>query len=240
MTWTVNVVNVTIKHLMRLICQIDDSQLARVPEQGPLILVSNHVNFLEVPVVLTHLHPRPVTGFAKVETWDNRVLGVLFSLWEAIPLQRGEADVAAIRHAIKALEQGKILAVAPEGTRSGDGQLQAGYPGIVLLGLRTGVPLLPLVYYGGESFKKNIRTLRRTDFQIVVGNPFTLDTGGVKVTREIRQRMTDEIMYQLAALLPHAYRGRYSNLTEATENYLHFAPQVVSNLSLAQHWGPML
>jgi 1-acyl-sn-glycerol-3-phosphate acyltransferase len=234
MTWTVNVVNVTIKHLMRLICQIDDSQLAHVPEQGPLILVSNHVNFLEVPVVLTHLHPRPVTGFAKTETWDNPALGVLFNLWEAIPLQRGEADMAAIRRAMEALEQGKILAVAPEGTRSGDGRLQAGYPGIVLLGLRTGVPLLPLVYYGGESLKQNLRALRRTDFRIVVGNPFTLDAGGVKVTREIRQRMADEIMYQLAALLPHAYRGRYSNLTEATENYLHFAPQVESNLSLAR------
>jgi 1-acyl-sn-glycerol-3-phosphate acyltransferase len=233
MTLTYRVVFSAIKGLLRLLCRVDDAQLAQVPDQGPLIIVANHVNFLEVPLIYTHLQPRPLTGFAKVEAWDNPVIGALFSMGRAIPLYRGEADVSAFRHALKALEAGRILALAPEGTRSGHGRLQRGHPGVVVLALRSGAPLLSLVYYGGELFWRNLIRLRRTDFHIVVGQPFYLDAGGVKVTRQVRQQMTDEIMYQMAALLPSAYRGVYSDLAAATETYLRFPLGAESNLRRA-------
>jgi 1-acyl-sn-glycerol-3-phosphate acyltransferase len=223
----------TIKGLTRLLCRVDDFQLARVPDRGPLIITANHVNFLEAPVLYTHLQPRRLAGFAKTETWDNPALGVLADLWGAIPIKRGEVDVPALRAALKALERGYILGVAPEGTRSGDGCLQCGNPGIVLLALRSNAPLLPMVSYGGELFWNNLARLRRTDFHIVVGQPFSLAHEGVKVTRQVRQQMTDEIMYQMAALLPPAYRGVYSDLAGATERYLRFPPGSESNLSRA-------
>jgi 1-acyl-sn-glycerol-3-phosphate acyltransferase len=218
------VVTTTIRGLVRILCRVDDAQLSRIPDQGPLILVSNHVNFLEIPVLYTHLQPRPVTGFAKAETWDNPFLGALGNLWGAIPLRRGEADLAALRRGLAALEAGQIVGVAPEGTRSGDGRLQSGHSGVVLLALRSGAPLLPMVYYGGEKLRQNLRHLRRTDFHIAVGHPFTLDAQGVRVTRAVRQQMAAEIMYQLATLLPATYRGHYSDLTAATRTYLRFAP----------------
>jgi 1-acyl-sn-glycerol-3-phosphate acyltransferase len=230
MTLTYRVMTSTIKSLTRILCRVDDAQLERVPDRGPLIIVANHVNFLEVPLLYTHLQPRSVTGFAKAETWDNPALGALFDLGRAIPLRRGEADMAALRQALKALEEGHILAVAPEGTRSGHGRLQPGRPGVVFLALRSGAPLLPVVYYGGELFWRNLPRLRRTDFHIVVGQPFYLYPGKVKVTRQVRQLMVDEIMYQAAALLPPAYRGVYSDLAAATEAYLRFPPGVESNL----------
>jgi 1-acyl-sn-glycerol-3-phosphate acyltransferase len=230
MMLTYRVVTSTIKGLLRILCRVDDAQLAQVPDRGPLILVANHVNFLEVPLLYTHLQPRPMAGFAKAETWDNPALRLLADLWGAIPLHRGEADMAALRQALKALEAGHILGVAPEGTRSGHGRLQRGHTGVVLLALRSGAPLLPMVYYGGELFWRNLARLRRTDFHIVVGQPFYLDAGGVKVTRQVRQQMTDEIMYQMAALLPPVYRGVYSDLAAATEAYLRFPPGAESNL----------
>jgi 1-acyl-sn-glycerol-3-phosphate acyltransferase len=233
MTLTYRVVTSTIKGLIRVLCRVDDTQLAQVPDRGPLIIVANHVNFLEVPLIYTHLQPRPLTGFAKVEAWNNPLTGTLFTMGGAIPLYRGEADVSAFRQALKALEAGHILAVAPEGTRSGHGRLQRGRPGIVLLALHSGTPLLPLVYYGGELFWHNLARLRRTDFHIVVGQPFYLDAGGIKVTRQVRQQMIDEVMYQMAALLPPAYRGVYSDLAAATETYLRFPPGAESNLRRA-------
>ena len=111
MTITYRVVTSALKGLTRILCRVDDAQLERVPEQGPLIIVANHINFLEAPLIYTHLQPRPVTGFAKAETWDNPALGALFSLGRAIPLRRGEADIAALRQALKALEAGHILAI---------------------------------------------------------------------------------------------------------------------------------
>jgi 1-acyl-sn-glycerol-3-phosphate acyltransferase len=234
MTLTKWVVVSTIKSLTRLLCRVHDAQLRRVPAQGPLILVANHINFLEVPLVYTHLQPRPVNGFAKAELWNNPAIALLFDLCEAIPVRRGEADMSALRRGLTALEAGHILAIAPEGTRSRDGCLQRGHPGAVLLALRSGAPLLPLVHYGGENLKRNLTRLRRTDFHIVVGQPFYLHAGEGKVTGEVRQQMVDEIMYQLAALLPSAYRGDYANLDAATETYLWFPPTSESNLRRAQ------
>jgi 1-acyl-sn-glycerol-3-phosphate acyltransferase len=216
------VVNTTIKSLTRILCKVDASALASVPAQGPLLLVANHINFLDAPVVYTHLQPRPLTGFVKAETWDNPMMGFLFNIWGGIPIKRGEPDTAALRRALEALNTGKIVAVAPEGTRSGDGCLKRGYPGIVTLALRSRAPIMPMVYYGGEQFRENLSRLRRTDFHIVVGSPFTIETGEEKVTRLVRQDITDEIMYQIAALLPPTYRGEYANLEAATQRYLRF------------------
>jgi 1-acyl-sn-glycerol-3-phosphate acyltransferase len=211
-----------IKGLTRLGCKIDDRQLEKIAPVGPLIVVSNHISFLEVPLIFTHLQPRPVTGFAKAESWDNPLYRMLFNLWGAIPIKRGEADLSAMRKGIEALQQGKILGISPEGTRSRDGCLRRGHPGVVTLALNSGAPLQPLVYFGGESLNQNLRRLRRTDFHIRVGEPFYLDPDGDKVTKEARQKMVDEIMYQIAALLPPPYRGFYTDLDSATHKYLHF------------------
>ena len=232
MTFRQQLTNSALHGLTSLMCRVDAAQLERVPEQGPLILVANHVNFLEIPVLYTRLGTRPIVAFAKAETWDSLLIRCLFDLSRAIPVRRGEADTIALRRAGQVLETGHILAVAPEGTRSGDGFLQRGHPGVVMLALRTGAPLLPMAYYGGERLRHNLPRLKRTDFRVVVGQPFYLHAEG-KVTREMRQQMVDEIMYQLAALLPPAYRGYYSDLSAATEQYLRFPATSESNLNRA-------
>lgn len=228
------VVNATLKQISRFICEVDDSQLSFIPASGPLILVTNHINFIEVPLLYTHLQPRPVTGFVKSETWENPAMALLFNLWEGIPLRRGEADLNAIRLGLKALQAGKILAVAPEGTRSGSGRLGPGHPGVVLIAMQSHAPILPVAYYGGEKLRANLTRLRRTPFRIVVGSPFRLRLPAGKVNKETRRQMTDEIMYQLAALLPPEYRGTYSNLEKASHAYLDFDPPHSNNLERIQ------
>jgi len=215
-------VNAVLKRLTRIVCRVDDTQLSRIPMQGPLIIIANHINFLEVPLLYTHLLPRSLTGFAKAEYWENPFMRPLFKLWGGIPLKRGAADVQAFRLAIEALEAGQIVAVAPEGTRSGDGKLQRAHAGAVILALRSDAPILPIAYHGGEHFWRNLSRLRRTDFHIAVGQTFRLDAGGSKITGQVRQQMADEMMYQIAALLPPDYRGAYADLSAATETYISF------------------
>jgi 1-acyl-sn-glycerol-3-phosphate acyltransferase len=222
MSLAYTVVTTSIKSITRILCNVDDSQLINVPEQGPLIIACNHINFMEVPLLYTHLQPRKITGFAKAETWNNPVMGLLFTLWGAIPIQRGEADTTAFRSALDALKQGKMLAIAPEGTRSGHGRLGQGLPGIVMLALHSNTPILPLVYYGGERFRENINRFKRTDFHIRVGKLFKLSFQEAKLDREIRNKMVDEIMYQLALLLPVEYRGYYSDPTKITTNHINY------------------
>jgi 1-acyl-sn-glycerol-3-phosphate acyltransferase len=185
-----------------------------------MILYSNHTGSLEVPLLFVYLRPRPVTGPAKIETWNNWFLGWLFDLWDIIPIRRGEADMEAMRACLDALEQGKILGMSPEGTRNKSGALLRAYPGIVVLALKSGAPLLPVAHWGGEDFTRNIKRLRRTDFRVRVGQPFKLDPGNDKITREMRQEMVDQMMYRLAALLPEHYRGEYADIDNMNDKYI--------------------
>ncbi|MCJ7551752.1 MAG: 1-acyl-sn-glycerol-3-phosphate acyltransferase [Anaerolineae bacterium] len=200
----------TAKGLLSLACRIDATQLERVPHTGPLIIVVNHISSLEVPIIYAHMHPRPIAALTKAETWENPLLGPLATLWGAIPLHRGEADTGAFHRMLEALENQQIVMIAPEGTRSGNGRLQRGRPGVVLLAMRSGAPLLPMAYYGGEKFRDNLRKLRRTDFHIAVGEPFMLSPGERHINSESRQELADALMYRIAALLPAAYRGVYA------------------------------
>lgn len=222
MSFSHEVVTVTLKGISRLLCRIETAQLAQIPAHGPLILVFNHINFLDAPIIYTHLFPRPVTGFAKIETWDNPLMGALFTFYGGIPLRRGDADVEAMHRALRSLGEGQIVGVAPEGTRSGDGILRRGQPGVVTLALHSGAPLLPVAFFGNERFHHNVRRLRRTDFRIAVGRPFHLQTGGVRLTHALRQELADQVMYQVAALLPPEYRGEYCDLSNARQDHLEF------------------
>ncbi len=216
----------TFKFLTAIAFRVDDAQLERIPQKGPLILVGNHVHFVEAPVTYSRMQPRQTTALALADRWDKGWSRWMLDLIGAIPIHRGESDLSAMRKALEMIKAEYIVFIAPEGTRSGDGRLQKGHPGVVLLALRSGAPLLPMVQYGFENCEDNMRRLRRTDFYIAVGKPFHLNTRGSKATRQVRQQMVDEIMYQLAALLPPAYRGVYSDMSAATTEYLDFLPDL--------------
>jgi 1-acyl-sn-glycerol-3-phosphate acyltransferase len=210
-----------IRAFTRIACRIDAPDLHKVPMRGPLIIIANHTGQLEVALLYAHLQPRPLTGWAKIEIWEhNWFLTWVFNIWKAIPIRRGEADMSALRGALRALEQGYILAIAPEGTRNKTGILRRALPGTVIVALHSGMPILPVVHWGGEVFLHNLVRLKRTDFHIRVGKPFTLNTNGVKVTAEIRQQIVDEMMYQMAMLMPEKYRGEYSDLTRAGTKFI--------------------
>jgi len=222
MTFSQRLVVATFKGITSLICRIDDAQLKRVPKQGPLIIVTNHVNVLEIPIIYTRVQPRRVHGMVLAERWKNSIWRWILDTCETIPLHRGEADLASIHKALGYLERGEMLIIAPEGTRSGDGRLQPAHPGVVLLALHSHAPLLPVAYYGAERYKENLSRLKRTDFHLRVGKPFYLEGKSEKVTRLVRKKMMDEVMHQLAKLLPPEYRGEYADISATTTRYIVF------------------
>jgi len=226
-----------IRGLLRMVCRVHDEQLARVPQEGPLLVITNHVNFLEVPLVVTHFGSRPLTGVSKAESWDNPFKRYLFDMWNGIPIQRGEADRTALRRVLEALKEGKIVGLAPEGTRSYHGELQIGRPGILLMALRSGAPVLPVVLHGHEKFWSNLRKFKRTDVYFEVGSPFHIEDHGQMLSREVRDEMIREVMYQMAALLPPRNRGLYSDLENAASTYLRFEPGVQNNLEVLRFDG---
>jgi len=206
----------------KILFRLEAQGLEQIPARGPLIGIANHTGQVEVPLLYMLFHPRPITGWAKAETWEIPFFHWLFNLWGAIPLHRGEADLPALRAALEKLKQGYIFGVAPEGTRNKTGKLLRGQPGIALLVQQSKAPILPIVHWGGENFLPNLKRLRRTDLHVRVGRIFSITNHGERIPREDRQQITDEMMYQLAALLPEEYRGEYADLSKATTHYLKF------------------
>jgi 1-acyl-sn-glycerol-3-phosphate acyltransferase len=232
--WTVIAV---LKILAKTLLKVEVAGLERLPASGPVILAINHINSID-GLLLRAFLPRDIIGWAKAEIWGNPILRILAESLDTIPLRRGELDIHSVRLALQALGEGKLLGIAPEGTRSWHGRLQQGHPGLVFLALRApDTFILPTVIYGQERFDKNLRRLRRTKVNVVFGQGFYLDAGGCRATRKMRQEMTDEIMMQIAALLPPEYRGVYSDVAAATERYLRFPPGAESNLHQALSKG---
>lgn len=213
-------VNRVMRALLSILFRVDTSQLDRIPRQGPLVAVANHINSFEAPVMVCWLDNPAVTGIGKRELWKNPFVRFLFQLWEIIPIDRGMVDRDAFNLALAALQQGKVLSIAPEGTRSKTGEMQKGKPGVSLLAARSHAPILPLAYWGHEAVWSNLRHLRRTDFHIVVGQPVYLTAEGAGLSRDVREAVTDELMYKIAELLPEKYRGVYAFSAKPEYRYL--------------------
>lgn len=208
--------------LTTAICEVEADALARVPRRGPLILVSNHVNVLEIPVLVPRLGDRPVSGFFASYRLKSRWMRWLLTTYGGIPVHRGAPDTKALRSAAERIQAGDIFALAPEGTRSRDGILGRGRAGVVVLALETGAPVLPVVHHGDAHWQQNLKRLRRTPFRIEVGTPFRLNSRGEKVNRALRQAMLAEVMAQMAALLPEQFRGQHEAGAARAPRYLDF------------------
>ena len=158
------IVALIVKVATGTLCRIDAPDIHKIPAHGPLIVISNHTGQLEVAVFFGLLQPRPITGWAKMESWDNAFLNWLFNLWGLIPVRRGEGDTSALRKALKALEDGMIFGIAPEGTRNITGKLKRAHPGAVMLATHSGATILPVAHWGGENFSEQPAALQAYQF----------------------------------------------------------------------------
>lgn len=175
-----------------------------LPEDGPAILVSNHVNYLD-PLVMGVVFERPLHFMAKAELFEFRPLGWLLRRLYAFPVRRGEADRGAIRHALKVLADGHVLAMFPEGTRSHTGVLQDFQRGATMLALRSGAPVVPMVLLGAaDALAGGRKVPRRVPLTVRIGPPLRFENGhgGPAVTAA-----SDRIRAAMAALYPNGANG---------------------------------
>ncbi len=211
--------NMGVKMILRIICSVDGTELNRVPMEGPLIVMVNHINFLEVPLLSTRMLPREFRALTKQETWDNPIFRILADEWGGIPLNRDKPGIESFRRSLESLKENKILFIAPEGTRTEDGILREGHTGITSLALKSGAPILPIAHYGGEQFWRNIKRMRRTKVTFKIGDPLMILRPDV-INKDMKKVITDQLMYELASLLPPSYRGHYHQRKDYDRSYL--------------------
>ncbi len=121
-----------------------------VPSDGPVILAANHLSFIDSPLLMFGLDRR-VTMLGKAEYLDGRISSWIFPAAGMIPVDRsGRGLVESLRFAEQRLDDGEIIGLFPEGTRSRGGELRRGRPGAAHLALRTGAPIVPVGIMGTD------------------------------------------------------------------------------------------
>lgn len=200
-----------------LIAKVDRVDgMENVPENGPAILMINHIALID-PIVVLHVLPRNIIPLAKIEVYDYPVVGIFPKMWGVVPVKREDFDRQAVKMVFEILHAGEIVLVAPEGTRSS--QLTRGKVGVAYLGSRSGVSIIPVGIDGTERFPalRYTSAWKEPGARIRFGKPFKFKTEFQRANRVQLRKMTDEAMYALASILPTTRRGAYSDLTQATQ-----------------------
>lgn len=204
-----------VQWLFPLLARIQVLGRENFPPSGPYILTTNHLSAYDPPLLMA-VCPHTIRAFAASKHRRNPFYALVLTMAGSIWVRRGEIDREALSGAMKVLERGEVLGMAPEGTRARKIYgLQPGKTGAAYLATRADVPIVPVGLTGTEKIKQNILRLRRTDITLTVGEPFRLPESG-RVCGPKLDEYTEIIMHRIAALLPPEYRGVYNESVKDT------------------------
>lgn len=207
-----NFVRGLIRFVFNAIARFEIRGYNNVPKSGAFVLAVNHIGIIDI-AMFHYVFDRYDMFIPVGEKWEKtgwirwlaRHLNFLF-------VDRFNPDLKALRKMIALMDAGNSLVIAPEGTRSKTGALLEGKPGVAYLAARSGFPVVPVAITGTEDkvIFGNIKRLRKSSVTLTAGKPFNLPPIPRENREEALQSYTDEIMCQIAALLPERYRGFYS------------------------------
>ncbi|MEQ7125746.1 lysophospholipid acyltransferase family protein [Actinopolymorpha sp. B11F2] len=174
-----------------------------VPGDGPVILASNHLAILDGPVLAAAM-ARPVHALVKKEMFRG-LLGKALRRLGQIPVDRGTADVGALKAALAVLDRGDVLAIYPEGKR-GPGDFTVIKPGVAYLALCTGAPVVPVACLGTRALGKSTGAVpsMRTRIDVVFGRPLVLEAVPWPRRREVVRQQASRLRQALIAHLREA------------------------------------
>jgi 1-acyl-sn-glycerol-3-phosphate acyltransferase len=144
----------------------------RLPARGPAILVVNHQANID-PVIVGMVFDRPLRFMAKKELFKFGPLGRLVGSLGAFPIDRGAGDRAALRTSLDVLAAGGVLMMFPEGHRYPDDEIHDFLPGVGMLALRSGAPVVPVVSKGTPAMWRDGRP-GFPALRVLVGEPIDL------------------------------------------------------------------
>jgi 1-acyl-sn-glycerol-3-phosphate acyltransferase len=191
--------------------------LENVPQQGAVIIASNHLSFID-SVVIPLAVPRRVRFLAKAEYFSGRGLrgrgmALFFHLIDAVPVERtGNRDsMRSLESALAVLREGTAFGIYPEGTRSRDGRLYRGRTGVGWLALTSGAPVVPVGLTGTDRVQPvGARGVRIAPVRVRFGPAVDpADYAGMPAGRA-RRALTDEVMERIAALSPQQRADTYN------------------------------
>lgn len=200
-----------VRFIMKFITDIEVQGMEKLPP-GNVIVAANHLGRLDTAVLLCVIDREDIIMAIAEKYRDHPFFGAIGRAVNAIWLNRFEADFGALRQILARMEQGGMLVIAPEGTRSKTEALQEAKPGVVFLASKSGYPILPVALTGTEDrgIVENLKRFRRSKVMVKGGELMTIDIPKGKGREQAMRETTDEIMCQIGAMLPEKYRGVYA------------------------------
>jgi 1-acyl-sn-glycerol-3-phosphate acyltransferase len=163
-----------------------------IPQNGPIILASNHISNFDAPALACALAPRHLSFFAKAELFRFKPFGRLISKLNAFPVDRSRGDIAAMRRSLAILKEGRALLLFPEGGRNIDGSAEA-KNGVAFLARLSRVPVIPAYVDGTE------KTTFRHTITIAFGPAMHYERS-LGQTTEVMSDWSNELMGRIHAL----------------------------------------
>jgi 1-acyl-sn-glycerol-3-phosphate acyltransferase len=183
----------------------------KIPARGGCVVAGNHLSHID-PLTFAHFvygHGRIVRFLAKVEVLDVPVIGKLIRATGQIPVYRMTSDASqAFRAAVTAVQEGKCVAVYPEGTLTRQPELwpMVGKTGAARIALASGVPVIPIAQWGPQDilwpYAARPKLFPRKTVVLKAGDPVDLDDlRERRLTPEVLQEATSRIMDDITTLL---------------------------------------
>ena len=172
-----------------------------VPRRGGLLIAANHTSYLDIPFLGCAL-PRQVAFLGRQDLFPSPVINGLLRWLGWIPIRHDRLDRAGIAKAMDLIKSGNAVVIYPEGTRSRDGRLQPGKPGIGVIVAKTGCPVVP-VYIGGTHAALPVGASwpRLHPVHVVIGKPVGFSAESHQYSRkEFYQYVSRAVMGCIAEL----------------------------------------
>lgn len=207
----------SIEGLLRTVFRARVTGLENFPKEGPVIVASNHLAFLD-SVIISALMPRRVAFLAKAEYVNSpgvrgKLMKTLFQVIDIIPVNRSDKkeSMKALDKALERLNDGKVFGIYPEGTRSRDGYLYKGKIGVAWLTHMTGATVVPVGLIGTDKIQKpGSNMVYPHRFTVRVGEPMTFEKLGPAMSGKQRRETTDTIMDAIAQLSGQPRKNDYN------------------------------
>jgi 1-acyl-sn-glycerol-3-phosphate acyltransferase len=196
------------RFLFNFIMKMDVVGLEHFPREGPVVLVANHVTNFDVFPMQFAL-PRPIFFMGKAELFKNPVMDLFLRNLSGFPVNRGEKDLWAMRHAAKVLNRGQTLGMFPEGKRSKGKGLSVAKTGAARLAIDAQCPILLMAVTGSDKFFKRFPHRARVQIELL---PLLWPKPD-----ETPVALTDRMMFRLAQALPQEMRGVYAETPRGFE-----------------------
>jgi 1-acyl-sn-glycerol-3-phosphate acyltransferase len=199
--------------ILNLIARIEMIGFDNLPTSQGFVIAANHIGRLDAALAY-YVLDRPDIIMVVAEKYEKYAFfRWLVRITNGMFIDRYNADIKAIRETLRRLQQGQILTITPEGTRSKSGNLIQAKPGGIYLAWKAGVPILPVALTGTEDaiVKDRLKHFKRLNIKAVAGKAFILPPIDGKDRDAAMQEYTDEVMFRIAALLPPERRGFYAD-----------------------------